>query len=97
MGLDGTKLAVSLGMAPGRARAIALGRGKSPAGGQNVHTVLAYVRDQLGRHSVSLTVGVHGHLIPRANRQPSTTSTIQHQRPSATPAQPARLTGPVGR
>lgn len=30
---------------------------------------LAYIRDQLGHHSISLTVDVYGHLIPGANRQ----------------------------
>jgi len=30
---------------------------------------LAYVRDQLGHHSVQITVDTYGHLIPGANRQ----------------------------
>jgi integrase len=30
---------------------------------------LAYVRDQLGHHSVSLTVDTYGHLLPGSNRQ----------------------------
>ncbi len=30
---------------------------------------LAYVRDELGHHSISLTVDVYGHLIPGASRQ----------------------------
>jgi integrase len=29
---------------------------------------LAYVRDQLGHHSIKLTVDTYGHLVPRANR-----------------------------
>ncbi|MGH7266797.1 MAG: tyrosine-type recombinase/integrase [Candidatus Rokuibacteriota bacterium] len=30
---------------------------------------LAYVRDQLGHHSISLTVDTYGHLVPGANRR----------------------------
>jgi len=30
---------------------------------------LAYVRDQLGHHSIKLTVDVYGHLVPGANRE----------------------------
>ena len=30
---------------------------------------LAYVRDQLGHHSIQITVDIYGHLIPGANRQ----------------------------
>ncbi len=30
---------------------------------------LAYVRDQLGHHSIRLTVDTYGHLLPGANRQ----------------------------
>ncbi len=30
---------------------------------------LAYVRDQLGHHSIKITVDTYGHLIPGANRQ----------------------------
>jgi integrase len=30
---------------------------------------LAYVRDQLGHHSISLTVDTYGHLLPGSNRQ----------------------------
>jgi integrase len=30
---------------------------------------LAYVRDQLGHHSVSLTVDTYAHLLPGSNRQ----------------------------
>ena len=30
---------------------------------------LAYVRDQLGHHSIALTVDACGHLVPGANRQ----------------------------
>jgi len=30
---------------------------------------LAYVKDQLGHSSISMTVDVYGHLVPGANRQ----------------------------
>ena len=30
---------------------------------------LAYVRDQLGHHSIQITVDTYGHLVPGANRQ----------------------------
>jgi integrase len=30
---------------------------------------LAYVRDQLGHHSIQITVDIYGHLVPGANRQ----------------------------
>jgi len=30
---------------------------------------LAYVKDQLGHHSIQITVDTHGHLVPGANRQ----------------------------
>jgi integrase len=30
---------------------------------------LAYVRDQLGHHSIQMTVDVYGHLVPGGNRQ----------------------------
>ena len=30
---------------------------------------LAYVRDQLGHHSIKLTVDTYGHLVPGSNRQ----------------------------
>lgn len=30
---------------------------------------LAYVKDQLGRHSIKITVDTYGHLIPGANRK----------------------------
>lgn len=29
---------------------------------------LAYVRDQLGHHSIKVTVDIYGHLVPGANR-----------------------------
>jgi integrase len=35
---------------------------------QNVES-LAYVKDQLGHHSIQLTVDTYGHLVPGANRQ----------------------------
>lgn len=30
---------------------------------------LAYVRDQLGHHSIKLTVDIYGHLAPEGNKQ----------------------------
>ena len=30
---------------------------------------LAYVKDQMGNHSIQITVDTYGHLIPGANRQ----------------------------
>src|SRR3990170_5497769 len=30
---------------------------------------LAYVRDQLGHHSIQITVDLYGHLVPGANRE----------------------------
>lgn len=30
---------------------------------------LAYVREQLGHHSIQITVDIYGHLVPGANRQ----------------------------
>jgi integrase len=30
---------------------------------------LAYVRDQLGHHSIAITVDLYGHLVPGANRE----------------------------
>jgi integrase len=30
---------------------------------------LAYVKDQLGHHSIRITVDTYGHLVPRGNRQ----------------------------
>ena len=30
---------------------------------------LAYVKDQLGHHSIKITVDIYGHLVPGANRQ----------------------------
>jgi integrase len=30
---------------------------------------LAYVRDQLGHHSIQITVDTYGHLVPGGNRQ----------------------------
>lgn len=30
---------------------------------------LAYVKDQLGHHSIQITVDIYGHLVPGANRQ----------------------------
>ena len=29
---------------------------------------MAYIRDQLGHHSIKLTVDTYGHLVPGANR-----------------------------
>ncbi len=30
---------------------------------------LAYVRDQLGHHSIKMTVDIYGHLVPGTNKQ----------------------------
>jgi integrase len=30
---------------------------------------LAYVRDQMGHHSIKITVDIYGHLVPGANKQ----------------------------
>ncbi|MBI2986215.1 MAG: hypothetical protein HYY45_05540 [Deltaproteobacteria bacterium] len=30
---------------------------------------LAYIRDQLGHHSIQITVDTYGHLVPGRNRQ----------------------------
>jgi integrase len=30
---------------------------------------LAYIKDQLGHHSIKMTVDVYGHLVPGANRE----------------------------
>ncbi len=30
---------------------------------------LAYVKDQLGHHSIQITVDIYGHLVPGSNRQ----------------------------
>jgi hypothetical protein len=30
---------------------------------------LAYVKDRLGHHSISVTVDIYGHLTPEANRE----------------------------
>ena len=30
---------------------------------------LAYIRDQLGHHSIQITVDTYGHLVPGGNRQ----------------------------
>ena len=30
---------------------------------------LAYVKDQLGHHSIQITVDIYGHLVPGANRE----------------------------
>jgi integrase len=58
---------------------------------------LAYVRDQLGHHSIKLTVDVYGHLVPGANRQavdrlddigPTRVPLGPIAQPAATPAQP---------
>ena len=58
-----------------------------------------YVREQMGHHSIQITVDTYGHLIPGANRQavnrlddnaqPANGSATETQ-PAATPAQPKR-------
>ena len=30
---------------------------------------LAYIRDQLGHHSIKVTVGIYGHLAPEGNKE----------------------------
>jgi integrase len=47
---------------------------------------LAYVKDQLGHHSIQVTVDLYGHLVPGANRSASIASRRQ---PIATYMQPA--------
>jgi integrase len=52
---------------------------------------LAYIRDQLGHHSIKMTVDVYGHLVPGANKR------AVDKLDDATPAQPRRERGRRGR
>ncbi len=57
---------------------------------------LAYVREQLGHHSIQLTVDNYGHLIPGANREAvNRLDDLWKARESATPAQPAVAGEPI--
>jgi integrase len=50
---------------------------------------LAYVKDQLGHHSIQLTVDTYGHLVPGSNRAAvDALDDPQVTHPAATPAQP---------
>ncbi len=48
---------------------------------------LAYIRDQLGHHSIQITVDNYGHLVPGANRK--AVNRLDNLGKAATPAQPA--------
>lgn len=51
---------------------------------------LAYIRDQLGHHSIQITVDNYGHLVPGANRKAvNRLDNLGQTGKSATPAQPA--------
>jgi integrase len=51
---------------------------------------LAYVRDQLGHHSIQITVDHYGHLVPGGNRAAADgLDDVLSTQQSATPAQPA--------
>ena len=51
---------------------------------------LAYIRDQLGHHSIQITVDNYAHLIPGANREAvNRLDNLGNPGKSATPAQPA--------
>jgi len=47
---------------------------------------LAYVRDQLGHHSIQITVDIYGHLVPGSNK--SAADRLLHMQPAATYTQP---------
>jgi len=64
-----------------------------------------YVKEQMGHHSIQVTVDIYGHFIPGANRQavdrlddrhplpsstPESALTSAPAQPAATPAQPTR-------
>jgi integrase len=50
---------------------------------------LVYVKDQMGHHSIQVTVDIYGHLVPGSNRAAVNRLDEDLQpRPSATPAQP---------
>jgi integrase len=48
---------------------------------------LAYVRDQLGHHSIQITVDTYGHLVPGGNR--AAVNRLDDAPASASPASPA--------
>ena len=56
---------------------------------------LVYVREQMGHHSIQVTVDIYGHLVPGANRAAVNRldEVGSEVRPSATPAQPGRRRG----
>jgi len=55
---------------------------------------LAYVKDQMGHHSIQITVDTYGHLVPGANRQAVNRLDDPNWRgKSATPAQPEAKRG----
>jgi len=41
----------------------------SPPGSSRTENPLVYVKEQLGHHSIQITVDTYGHLIPGANRK----------------------------
>ena len=49
---------------------------------------LAYIRDQLGHHSIKVTVDIYGHLAPEGNK--AAVNRLDDPQPSATQAQPKR-------
>ncbi|HJX14465.1 MAG TPA: site-specific integrase, partial [Candidatus Deferrimicrobiaceae bacterium] len=56
---------------------------------------LAYVRDQMGHHSIQITVDTYGHLVPGANRQ-AVNRLGEIIGKSATPAQPTSQVPAIG-
>ena len=56
---------------------------------------LVYVKDQMGHHSIQVTVDVYGHLVPGANRAAVNRldDVDSELRPTATPAQPETKKG----
>ena len=56
---------------------------------------LVYVKDQMGHHSIQVTVDIYGHLVPGANRAAVNRldDVGAEVRPSATPAQPEAKKG----
>ncbi len=51
-----------------------------------------YVKEQLGHHSIKITVDIYGHLIPSSNRQ--AVNQLDEQQPSATHTQPEKKESP---
>jgi integrase len=47
---------------------------------------LVYVRDQLGHHSIQMTVDTYGHLVPGGNRQAVDRLDDPQERPPAAPS-----------